>query len=51
MTHFSQKLMLSDTVKDARFPVNGQRTSNPGQIQNPVKSRTGPRKKVFSWKI
>ena len=33
------------------LPVKGQKTSNPGQIQDTMKSRTGPRNKGLSWKI
>jgi len=39
------------TVKDTDFPVKGQKTSNPGQIQDTVKSRTGPRNKGLYWII
>jgi len=37
-------------VKDD-FPVKGQKTSNPEQIQDTVKSRTGPRNKALFWII
>jgi len=38
-------------VKDTHYPAKGQKTSNPGQIQDTAKSRTGPRNKGLSWKI
>jgi len=38
-------------VKDTHFPVKGQKTSNPGQIQDTVKSITRSRNKGLSWKI
>jgi len=41
-------------MNDTHFSVKGhslQKTSNPGQIQDTVKSRTRPRNKGLSWKI
>ena len=50
-SNFSYLVRFRLRMDHAYFPVKGHKISNPGQIQDTVKSRSRPCNRGLSWKI